>query len=115
MKKTYTLDSGMDIRVVLTLDTELLSKDVAMQTVSFWSNWKDFLKDDCGGDVYLAFAKHVASQFVSRVLDGYLESRVASLFREDPPEGFPIIEGEWVTLEECEVPDWDIYSFRNVE
>lgn len=30
MKKTYVLESGMDIRMVITLDTSILSEDVAM-------------------------------------------------------------------------------------
>lgn len=106
----YTITSGMDLSITLSIDKSVLTPEYAEEISSFWSGGADVLEAS-DGDHYEAVARWAAARLWFYLLDGYHEAGAVAVLHEQ--EGW-CIPGDSLGIKilRHEIPDLDPELFE---
>ncbi|MBN8922369.1 MAG: hypothetical protein BGP10_12320 [Rhodanobacter sp. 68-29] len=69
-KRIFSLSAGMDLSILLSIDTDILTPKWAGEISRFWAS-KDEVLDASDGDEYQAVARYAAPRLWETLLDGW--------------------------------------------
>lgn len=102
MIKKYRVQAGMDFTLVLAIDTDIMSHELAHEINDFWGGADEIL-DVSDDDPHQAVARRAAYPLWETLLDGYNEEWALKTLGES--EGWPANHG--ITIIDYELPDFD--------
>ena len=104
-ERIFSLSSGMDLTMRLSIDTDVITPEWAGEISRFWAS-KDEVLDASDGDEYQAVARYAAARLWWYLLDGYnSEGAVRELHEQ---EGWCIpTDTLGIKILEHEIPDMD--------
>jgi len=112
MKKQFSLSSGMDVSIVLQIDTEKLTAEVAKEINEFWSG-ADSVLDAAGGCVFTAVARRATGPLLGYLMEGY--NPTGAVFKLSQQEGWPDSETIGITILDHEIPDFSADTLDVIE
>ncbi|MGB3393214.1 MAG: DUF2528 family protein [Stenotrophomonas sp.] len=111
--RSFQIVTGMDLSIVLDIDTTILTPDIAHETARFWAS-KDEVLEASDGDDYQAVARHAAGRLWGYLINGYTESGAVRELHEQEGWCWPG-DSLGITIRDYEIPDFDAASYEAQE
>ncbi|MDE2256000.1 MAG: DUF2528 family protein [Betaproteobacteria bacterium] len=113
MKKKFKIDNGMEISIVLEIDTDKMTSELAKEVNDFWS-YADYVLRASDGCVFQAVARRAAGPLLGFLMDGYSPTEAVMQLSEQ--EGWPRDE-IGITIIDHEIPcfDADMYDVTELD
>lgn len=108
-KRKFNLSAGMDMEVRVTIDTSIVTEEIAREVTTFWASQNDVMSTS-NGDRYEAVARYAASRIIGYLLDGYSESGAAEELQKQ--EGWCWHGPFGITVEEIDMPSFSPCDFH---
>jgi len=97
-----------DIWVVVSIDTDIITEELAEEINNFWTSANEIL-DASDDDIYQAVARRASQNFFISLLNGYNEYSAHEELCE--AEGWPPETKEGIKLISYAIPDFSAYYF----
>lgn len=107
MSKAFKFLAGMDISITLSVDTDVMTSEMAAEINAFWSGADEVL-EAADGDVIEAVARRAAPRLIHSLVEGWTQKHAVELLSDE--EGWPSNHG--ITIIDFDLPDW---SAENLE
>lgn len=104
MKKTYKLEAGFDFEITLSIDTDLMSAQLAKDITDF-AGVSAFMLSQSDDDLYQVVARMAAAPLLMSLVSGY--TPYAALSYLEDSEGWPAALSTMLTIKDYIIPDLD--------
>ncbi len=111
--RSFQVDNGMDLQIILDIDTSILTPEYAHETARFWAS-KDEVLDASDGDDYQAVARYAASHLWLLLLDGCSKTGAVAELHEQEGWCWPG-DSLGITIRDYDIPSWDAANYDVVE
>lgn len=103
--RSFKIENGMDLSIILDIDTTILTQDRARETARFWTS-KDEVLDASDGDDYQAVARYAAGELWCFLIEGLNEAGAVKKLHEQDGWCWPG-DSLGITIRDHEVPGFD--------